>query len=306
MNAWIAFVAVFVLVVVWITRRKRRLVVSALRIFPIKSCGEVSLKTVKMNSTGFLFDREWMIVDGDNQMVTQRDDSRLLRLNPKLNLNGDQLVSMDLEYEGNTFKLISKPSETIFKLLCQKVDCEGSDEGEEVQQFLKKCFGKTYKLMRIHKHKQVNHDKNFQSLIPDDFKANFTDASQCLVVSTASFAKVKSWVPENMKKDFSIECFRGNVVVEGCSEFEEETWSKFRIGTVEFMGLAKCPRCKVTTVNQRTLEYSDNFEPVNTLRKMNGNGTKGYFGMYCLRLCDGELSVGQEVVVKETRKFPDI
>lgn len=296
---------VFVLAFFLWKRKITRFVVKSIKIFPIKSCGEVIVQSAKMNSTGFLYDREWMIIDSSQKMVTQRDDSRLLRLQPTLNLNGDQLVSMDLEYNNVKFTLKSKTGPVI-KLECQKVYCEGTDEGDEVSEFLSKSFEKTYRLVRIHKHRQVNHDKTFTSLIPDDFKSNFTDASQCLIVSQASFDRVKTWVPDYVKNEFVIECFRGNLIIEGCPQFDEESWSRFRIGTIEFMGLAKCPRCKVTTVNQKNLEYYENFEPVNTLRKKNGNGTKGYFGMYCLRLCDGEIRVGEEVLVKERKKFPDL
>ena len=286
-------------------RKKTRYVVKSIKIFPIKSCGEIIVQSAKMNSTGFLYDREWMIIDSSQKMVTQREDSRLLRLQPTLNLDGDQLVSMDLEYNNVKFTLKSSAGPTA-KLECHKVTCEGTDEGDAVHEFLLKAFEKPYRLVRIQKHKQVNHYGSFESLVPDDFKCNFTDASQCLVVSQASFDRVQTWVPDHVKNGLVIECFRGNLIIEGCPEFDEESWSRFRIGSIEFMGLAKCPRCKVTTVNQKNLEYYDNFEPVNTLRKKNGNGTKGYFGMYCLRLCDGEIKVGEEVTVKERKKFPDL
>lgn len=303
---WFLILAIAIVFGFLLIRKKKSFIVTDLKIFPIKSCGEIQLQSVKMNETGFLYDREWIILGNDGIMVTQRQDSRLLRLMPSLRMKNDELEALDLDYEGNKFSLQPSKTGEILKFSCQDANCEGVNEGEAVHKYLQSAFQMDYRLVRVFKHRQVNEAKPYCGLVSDDFKTNFTDAAQCLIVSKESFEKTKASLPDRCKNSLDIECFRANIIVRGCTPFEEDTWSRFRIGTIDFMGLARCPRCKVTTVDQKTLKYDENFEPVNTLRKINGNGTKGYFGMHCLRLSNGEIAVGQQVLVRETKKFPDI
>jgi len=303
---WLLILAIAIALCFLLSRKKKSFIVTDLKIFPIKSCGEIRLQSMKMNETGFLYDREWIILGQDGKMVTQREDSRLLRLMPSLKLKNDELEALDLDYEGKKFSLQPSKTGEILKFSCQGANVEGIHEGEAVHQYLLSAFQQDYRLVRIHKHRQVNEPKAFNGLVSDDYKSNFTDASQCLIISKESFDKTKASLPDRCKDSIDIECFRANITVRGCTPFEEDTWSRFRIGTIDFMGMARCPRCKVTTVDQKTLKHDENFEPVNTLRKVNGNGTKGYFGMYSLGLCKGEIAVGQQVLVRETKKFPDL
>jgi len=75
---------------------------------------------------------------------------------------------------------------------------------------------------------------------------------------------------------------------------------------VNFQGIGRCARCRVTTISPKTLEFDYHGEPVSTLRKINGNGVKGYFGMHCVKLNHGTVKLGDEIQVISRRKFPDI
>ena len=37
--------------------------VTSLTVYPVKSCGGVSLQSARVSATGLLFDRAWMVVD---------------------------------------------------------------------------------------------------------------------------------------------------------------------------------------------------------------------------------------------------
>jgi uncharacterized protein YcbX len=47
--------------------------VSELFIYPIKSLGGISLSSATITDRGFQYDRRWMLVDSDNQFMTQRE-----------------------------------------------------------------------------------------------------------------------------------------------------------------------------------------------------------------------------------------
>ena len=285
-------------------RKQSVYTVSDIIIYPIKSCGAIHLKSVKINEFGMLYDRQWVLITPDDKIVTQRDDTNLLKLQPVLHEKNDVLVSVDLIYENHKISFVPKKTGEILEFECMKAKTQGIDEG--VSEFLSSVFQKDYRLISIIKNRQINEHPRYQGLVADNHKTNFTDCAQFLVISEASFEKTKVSLPTDKQASLDMGCFRGNITVKGPSPFEEDTWARFSIENIDFQGIGRCPRCKVTTVNQKTLEYDDNFEPVNTLRKLNGNGTKGYLGMHCVRHNNGEIFINSRVFIKETKKFPDI
>lgn len=133
------------------------------------------------------------------------------------------------------------------------------------------------------------------------------DVAQFLIISEESCEATRRALPAHKQNDIDMSVYRANIVVRGVNRpFEEDWWENFNIGDITFQSIGKCSRCKVTTVSPKTLEWDPNMEPVTTLRRLNGNGTKGYLGMHCVRKNNGKLRVGDEVRVVSRRKFPDI
>ena len=286
--------------------RKSKFTVTDIIIYPIKSCGGIHLTSAQVDEYGMMHDRQWVLITPDNKIVTLRDNSSLAKLQPKLIEKNSLLMQVELSYEGKKIAFTPQKIGEIIEFECMRIQCEGLDEGHAVSEFLKSVFKNDYRLVRVIKHRQINKHSAYQGMISDEHKMNFPDCAQFLVVSEASYLKTKASVPHPLRNDLEIGCFRGNIIVRGCRAFEEDSWARFTIGEIDFEGIGRCPRCKVTTVHPKTLEYDSNFEPVNTLRKINGNGTKGYLGMHCIRHTCGEMRIGQQVIVKQTRKFPDI
>ena len=304
---WLLVIAAAVLLVIYFRYiKKSNLTVIDIIIYPIKSCGGIHLTSVQVDEYGMLYDRQWVMITPDNKIVTQRQNPNLAKLQPTLIEQNSILVQVELSFDGKKFTFETKKIGEIIEFECMEVQCEGLDEGHSVTEFLKEIFQNDYRLIRVIKHRQINKHPDYQGLVSDQHQTNFTDAAQFLVVSEASYLKTKASVPGTLKDDLEIGCFRGNIIVSGCRPFQEDSWARFTIGEIDFEGIGRCPRCRVTTVNQKTLQFHGNFEPVNTLRKINGNGTKGYLGMHCIRHTCGEMRIGQQVIVKQTRKFPDI
>lgn len=277
-------------------------IVTDIIIYPLKSCGAVHLKSVDINDYGIKYDRQWILITPDNKIVSQYEDTRLLKLQPNLIFENSQLTSIELLYNNNQISFYPQKTGEIVAFECMQVHCEGINEGKAISDFFQKNFQQEYRLIRITKHREVNKHPRFKGVSFMNQSMNFANYTQFLVISEESYLKTK----KTLGKNIDIGCFRGNIVVKGCKAFEEETWARFRIGNVEFEGVARCPRCKFVTVNRDTLEYDKDFEPVNTLRKINGNGIKGYLGMNCIKHNTGEIQVGQAVLVSKSQKFPDI
>jgi uncharacterized protein len=59
-------------------------VISALYVYPIKSCAGVQVQEVIMTETGLEFDRAWMVVDDQGEFLTQRELPRMALIQPQL------------------------------------------------------------------------------------------------------------------------------------------------------------------------------------------------------------------------------
>ena len=79
--------------------------------------------------------------------------------------------------------------------------------------------------------------------------------------------------------------------------YDEDAWGKFLINNIFFEGTKKCDRCRMTTIDTQTLQFENNCEPLNTLRKVHGDGIKGYLGLIAVRTNSGHISIGDTIVV---------
>jgi hypothetical protein len=87
--------------------------------------------------------------------------------------------------------------------------------------------------------------------------------------------------------------FRPNLVVRGCEPYAEDRWSLVRVGAVAFRAAEPCPRCAVTTVDQRTGARGK--EPLRTLAAYRDSDEGVLFGRYLIHSSLGTLRVGDPV-----------
>jgi len=66
-------------------------------LYPVKSCGGVRVESWVIGSRGFLYDREWMVVNPAGVCVTQKQDSRLCLIQPSMDLSSRSLI---LQFPG--------------------------------------------------------------------------------------------------------------------------------------------------------------------------------------------------------------
>ncbi|MFZ1714951.1 MAG: MOSC N-terminal beta barrel domain-containing protein, partial [Saprospiraceae bacterium] len=66
------------------------LILSKILIYPIKSCGGISLSSSKAESRGLQYDRRWMLIDVIGRCITQRESSAMALM--RIELHKDCLV----------------------------------------------------------------------------------------------------------------------------------------------------------------------------------------------------------------------
>ena len=95
--------------------------------------------------------------------------------------------------------------------------------------------------------------------------------------------------------------FRPNLVVAGCGPFEEDTWTRIRVGGVVFRAGGPCIRCVITSTDQMT--GTRGAEPLRTLatfRRDPSDPTSVRFGQNLVHESkSGSLRVGDLVAVLE-------
>jgi uncharacterized protein YcbX len=85
------------------------------------------------------------------------------------------------------------------------------------------------------------------------------------------------------------------VVIDGGMAFEEEAWTRIRIGELGFRTTMICDRCVMTTIDPVTLEGGK--EPIRTLARRRRREGKTWFGIRLAPLTTGTIRVGEAVVV---------
>uniref|UniRef100_F7GE20 Mitochondrial amidoxime reducing component 2 n=2 Tax=Ornithorhynchus anatinus TaxID=9258 RepID=F7GE20_ORNAN len=284
-------------------RRGRRQVgtVAQLWIFPIKSCKGVSVPEAQCTELGLrsgpLRDRFWLVVKEDGHMVTARQEPRLVLIS--ITCENDHLV---LHAPGREdLSLPSKLPATNTVLDCRVFgsDIQGRDCGPEVAQWITGFLANDgYRLVQFEPQMLPRQSKDLISQLVTDYQVAYPDCSPINILSEASLADLNS----RLEKKVSMSNFRPNIVVTGCSAFEEDSWDELVIGSVEMSKVMSCSRCILTTVDPDTGIISRK-EPLETLKsyrlcdpsERHIHKTSPLFGMYFSVEKIGSLKVGDPV-----------
>ncbi len=259
-----------------------RVQVTGLFIYPIKACRGVALKECQVAERGFAGDRRYMLVDSAGTFITQREV-------PKLAL-------VELAIEAERLR-VSAPGAPTLELPT------GLSEGEAVaiqvwdhrgtalrhqagSRWFSAWLGDIVSLVYMpdSERRAVNPNRGR----PDDI-VSFADGYPFLLLSEESLADLNARLPEPL----SMRRFRPNIVISGCSPYEEDGFSRLLIGGVPFRAVKRCERCVVTTVDPDTGQQGK--EPLRTLASYRTQDNLVWFGMNLVHDASGLLCVGDQV-----------
>jgi hypothetical protein len=269
--------------------------VSALYIYPVKSCAGLSISTSTLLPRGLRNDRRFMLVNPEGDMVTQRAEPRLARVSTSIGTDGASFVLSTEEGEarvpfGHTDEDgpagALAPAATIkVKVWKDVVDAELASE--QASALVSSWLSQPVRLVRMPVTTQRVVDQKYAA--PHD-RVSFADGFPVLVANDASLRDLNG----RMKAPVGMDRFRPNVVVDGLPPFAEEELGTLALGQAARLGLVKpCSRCSVVTVDQRTAERGK--EPLATLATYRLRENETYFAMNALVRACGELRVGDAV-----------
>jgi uncharacterized protein len=215
--------------------------IAELIVYPVKSCAGVSVDEVAVVSTGFEFDRNWMVVDDSGTFVTQREYPKLALVKPQFGNGGLILNAPDMEplhvpaNGGSESLAISLFGEALPAL----------STNATADAWFSKYLGGQFRLAKCDP--ATLRKGGVQYPERDEAPTSFVDNYGVLVVSEASHAalnqKLSEAVPMNR--------FRPNIIVSGVEEHEEDYFTNARCGEVALRFINPCYRCSMTSIDQK-------------------------------------------------------
>jgi uncharacterized protein YcbX len=224
---------------------------SAIHVYPVKSCRGVTLDRVDVAATGLRGDRLFQVVDADGNAVTQRSHPLLATVSPALIADG-----IRLDAEGRSALELATPTSndvTVKSLLGVPVDA--GDAGDESAAWFTELLGTPVRLVAM------TEQSDYRLPVPGvDMTLSWADGSSVLVANTASLR----WLNGRASEPFGMDRFRPNLTVDTDEAWIEDTWRDFSIGAARFgLGLA-WPRCSMPQVDQ--VDGSRHREPAKVLK----------------------------------------
>ena len=254
-------------------------------VYPIKSCGGISLASADLGATGLLHDRRWMLVDEGGGFMSQRRHPRMAlistRVTPdRLVVSAPGMPDMEVPLEGEH----EEPIDVEVWGDAQR----GEPVGGNADLWFGRFLGTRCRLVRKPEDDVRPVDSAYAR---SGDQTSFADAFPLLLISEASLedlnGRLESPVPMNR--------FRPNLVVRGCGPYAEDSWDEIRVRGAAFRVAEACSRCAITTVDQGSGERGK--EPLKTLATYRKSGSEVLFGWNLIHTSTGTVSVGDPVEV---------
>jgi uncharacterized protein len=226
--------------------------VQALNVHPVKSCGVVSLNEVLLIETGFEFDRAWMVVDADNQFVTQRELPRMALIQQTLKhtelvLRAPGMLALHLALDA---------VQEACRVQVWKDEVAAYDMGDLAAQWFSDFLGRPLRLARFDPAQRRLSSREWTGEI--EAENAFSDGYPILVASSASLDELNRRLGASGQGAVTMARFRPNLVLDGLDAHGEdhldEIWFATDEGPIGLKLVKPCARCSIPDVEPATGE----------------------------------------------------
>ena len=280
-------------------------IVTALNLFPVKSCRGIALDAARLGHAGLeadgVGDREWMVVDAATGVfLTQRQAPRMALIAPqivagRLTLCAPDMPKLALAEEGFP---AGAPE---LEVTVWNHPCRAFDAGEPAAQWLSSFLGRALRLARFDPaHRRVS---NRQWTGAFEALNRFSDGYPILMISEASLADLNERLASAGREALPMDRFRPNLVITGVSPYDEDHFESLHCEDVRLKPVKPCPRCPIPSIDQATGLIGD--DPLDILARYRDDPRSGgvVFGQNVIVLAGigATLRVGQ--VLQEEWNF---
>jgi uncharacterized protein YcbX len=257
--------------------------ISHLYVHPVKSCAGIAVNEALLLDTGFEFDRTWMAVDAQGDLLTQREHPKLVLVTTKLRasdlvLKAPGMLALHLQLDS---------AEGDCRVRVWDDVVAARDMGDLAAQWFSTYLGVPARLARFDPAVNRYADPAWCKGVPS--RTMFADGFPLLVVSTASLAELNRRLQLAGHAAVTMERFRPNIVLEGIDEAHgEDALDTLAIespdGPVMLQLVKPCGRCSIPDVVPDTAEQ--------------GHAVSDALSAYrAHRRIDGALAFGMNAIV---------
>ena len=256
---------------------------SAIHVYPIKSCRGLSPDAWPVDRFGFQFDRRWMLIDERGVFLSQRTHRRLALVRITM---GDEHLTVETEGKPAIQVSLYPPELHPVRVVVWRDVMDACCPEPEADRWFSEFLGEEVRL--AHMPDRVKRPLN-PFYARNGGQASFADAFPFLLIGQSSLDDLN----RRMVTPLPMNRFRPNLVVSGAEPFAEDGWQHIQVGSLELEVVKPCERCVVTTTDQETAMFGK--EPLRTLATFRRVGNQVIFGMNAVHSGVGRLAIGDPV-----------
>jgi uncharacterized protein len=225
--------------------------IAQLFIHPIKSCGAIDVRQAALIDTGFEYDREWMVVDGHGEFVSQRELPRMALVQPTLRahdmvLRAPGMLALHLQLDA---------VERACRVRVWDDEVDAFDMGDLAAQWFSDFLGQPLRLARFDPDARRLASARWTGAI--EARTAFSDGFPLLVTSTASLDELNRRLTAAGQGAVTMQRFRPNIVLDGLPDAHGEDFIDALTidsadGPVVVKLVKPCGRCTIPDVDPAT------------------------------------------------------
>jgi hypothetical protein len=218
--------------------------ITALHIYPVKSCRGISVAEAKLTGRGLAHDRQWMLVDAAGQFLTQRALPRMALIETALT---SDTLRLTLPGQSEALELpLAERDLPRCRVRVWRDDCNAFDEGSAAAERLSAFLGMAVRLVRFDStHRRLSSHQWTHGV---DAENRFSDGYPLLVISEESLEDLNS----RLDAALPMNRFRPNIVMRGLGPHGEDDVRVLSGDGFEIHLVKPCVRCSITTTEQTT------------------------------------------------------
>jgi uncharacterized protein YcbX len=259
---------------------------SAIHIFPLKSCAPLPLAQARVHARGLEHDRRWLLVDEESKFITARKCPKLVLVRAVPIDEGLQLDAPGMPTLRVSFPAATRRTSTV--IWDDTVTALAGDD--ESATWLSRLLEQPCRLVFMDDACARPVDPNRAT--PGD-EVSFADSHPLTLLSASAIDHLNT----KLAQPVPALRFRPNLLIDGVEPHAEDEWKRIRIGDVEFELLGPCVRCVFTTLDFHTGSFDAAGEPLRTLAKYRRSPRGVIFSQNLTPRSLGTLRVGDVVEI---------
>ena len=243
-------------------------ILSEIWVYPVKSCAGISVRQSALTETGLEWDRTWMVVDAQGEMVSQRDIPAMALISARFKAGDVMLRAPGMLALHLAFDQAEGPT----RVNVWGDEMPAYDMGDLAAQWLTDFLSQTPAGRALGPLRLARFDPEHQR--PSDPQwaqghaglNTFGDGFPLLVLGAASLQEFNRRAQAMGRGPVDIQRFRPNLVIAGLDAHQEDRLRRLTLhtpqGPVEITPVKPCVRCSIPDIDPQNGQADSAVHPV--------------------------------------------